>query len=46
MPLFALYLFYRVAMLEGLPFQLVFYGLLGYLAWLARREARAAGARR
>jgi hypothetical protein len=39
LPLFAFYLFYRPAMLEGFPFQIFFCGLLGYLAWLARREA-------
>ena len=37
LPLFAFYLFYRSSLLEGLPFQIVFWGLLGYLAWLARR---------
>ncbi|MCC6145796.1 MAG: hypothetical protein IT368_18470, partial [Candidatus Hydrogenedentes bacterium] len=42
LPLFAFYLIYRVALLEGLPFQIVFYGLLGYLAWLARRVGRPA----
>jgi hypothetical protein len=36
LPLFAFYLIYRSALLEGLPFQIVFWGLLGYLAWLAR----------
>jgi hypothetical protein len=40
LPLFALYLIYRVALLEELPFQLVFYGLLGYLAWLVRQQTR------
>ncbi|MGQ9862314.1 MAG: hypothetical protein ACUVSD_09950 [Thiobacillaceae bacterium] len=40
LPLFAFYLIYRVALLEVLPFQIVFYALLGYLAWLARRAAR------
>jgi hypothetical protein len=38
MPLFAFFLFYRVTLFEGLPFQLFFYGLLGYLAWLAIRK--------
>lgn len=36
--LFFVYTFYRAAMLEGFPFQLFAYGLLGYLAWLSRRE--------
>lgn len=35
-PIFAFYLIYRVAYLESMPFQIVFYGLMGYLAWLAR----------
>lgn len=39
LPLFAFYLVYRVTLLESLPFQIVFYGLLGHLAWLVRREA-------
>lgn len=38
--LFAFYLIYRVALLEVLPFQIVFYSLLGYLAWLIRRAER------
>ncbi len=42
LPLFAFFLIYRIALLEGLPFQIVFYGLLGYLAWLARRVERPA----
>lgn len=40
LPLFAFYLIYRVALLEMLSFQTVFYGLLGYLAWLTRRVGR------
>lgn len=44
-PLFAFYLFYRVALFEGFPFQLFFYGLLGYLAWLSVREARSTARR-
>lgn len=40
LPVFAFYVFYRVALLEGFPFQLFFFGLLGYLAWLARRQRR------
>lgn len=39
LPLFAAYALYRPAILEGFPFQLVFFGLLGYLGWLYRREA-------
>jgi hypothetical protein len=35
-PLFVFYLFYRSALLESLPFQIFFYSLLGYLAWLYR----------
>lgn len=37
MPLFAFYLLYRLSMLEALPFQIVFWGMLGYLAWLRRQ---------
>lgn len=40
LPLFAFYLIYRATLLELLSFQIVFYGLLGYLAWLARRVGR------
>ena len=29
-----------LARLQGLPFPIVFYGLLGYLAWLARRAGK------
>jgi hypothetical protein len=39
LPLFAFYLIYRSALLEVLSFQIVFYALLGYLAWLVRRFA-------
>lgn len=35
-PIFAFYLVYRVAYLESMPFQIVFYGVLGYLAWLSK----------
>lgn len=45
LPLFAFYLIYRSALLESMPFQIVFYSLLGYLAWLHRQHttyARAA----
>ena len=37
LPLFVFYLAYRTALLEGLPFQIIFWGLLGYLAWLVSR---------
>jgi hypothetical protein len=40
-PLFAFFLFYRIALLEILSFQIVFAALLGYLAWLHRRHAAA-----
>jgi hypothetical protein len=40
LPLFAVYVFYRLTLLEHLPFQIVFAMVLGYLAWLAQREAR------
>lgn len=43
LPLFAFYLIYRVAMLETLSFQLVFASMLGYLAWMHRREAQGLG---
>ena len=33
---FAFFLFYRVALLETLSFQIVFSALLGYLAWMQR----------
>ncbi len=39
--LFAFYLFFRLAVLETLSFQIVFAVLLGYLAWLHRRHVRA-----
>jgi hypothetical protein len=39
LPLFAFYLFYRNALLEMLPFQIFFYSLLGYLAWLHYQHA-------
>lgn len=38
LPLFALYVFYRVSLLETLSFQIVFAVLLGYLAWMHRRH--------
>lgn len=37
LPLFALYLIYRSSLVEGMSFQIVFWFMLGYLAWLARR---------
>lgn len=37
LPLFAIYFFYRASLLELMSFQIIFWGLLGYLAWLARR---------
>lgn len=40
LPLFAFFLIYRLALLEELPFQIVFYVILGYLAWLSRRVAQ------
>lgn len=39
LPLFGVYLFYRVSLLETLSFQIVFAVLLGYLAWMHRRHA-------
>jgi hypothetical protein len=39
LPLFGFFLFYRLALLETLSFQIVFVVLLGYLAWLYRRYA-------
>lgn len=38
LPLFGFYLFYRLALLETLSFQIFFATLLGYLAWLHRRH--------
>lgn len=38
LPLFAVYVGYRIALLELLSFQIVFAVLLGYLAWLYRRH--------
>jgi hypothetical protein len=37
LPLFAFYLVYRSALVELLTFQILFWSLLGYLAWLARQ---------
>jgi len=37
LPLFAFYLIYRSVLIELMTFQIVFYALLGYLAWMARR---------
>ena len=36
--LFAFYLIYRSALLQDLPFQIIFYSLLGYLGWLHRYQ--------
>jgi DNA-binding transcriptional regulator of glucitol operon len=44
LPLFGFYIFYRLALLESLSFQIVFAALLGYLAWLHRRHTRSATA--
>ncbi|HMM54775.1 MAG TPA: hypothetical protein PKC23_07145 [Candidatus Desulfobacillus sp.] len=38
-PLFVFFLFYRTTLLESLPIEIVFYTLLGYLAWLGRRAS-------
>lgn len=38
LPLFGFFVFYRLALLETLSFQIVFVALLGYLAWLYRRH--------
>lgn len=37
-PIFAFYLIYRVGTLEGLPYQIVIYSMLGYLAWMNRQR--------
>lgn len=37
LPLFAVHLVYRSMLLQGLPFQIVFWSVLGYLAWMVRR---------
>lgn len=44
LPLFGFYLFYRLAMLETMTFQIVFAALLGYLAWLHRRHTCSSSA--
>lgn len=36
--LLLVYPLYRATLLEGLPFQIVFWSLLGYLAWMYRSE--------
>jgi hypothetical protein len=38
LPLFAFYLIYSSVLLNNLPFQIFFYSLLGYLAWLYRQH--------
>jgi len=43
LPVFAFYLIYRSALTQNLPFQIVFYSLLGYLAWLLRRKVGESG---
>lgn len=42
LPLFAFFLFYRLSLLETLSFQIVFAAVLGYLAWLHRRQVNSA----
>ncbi|MDO8971103.1 MAG: hypothetical protein Q7U74_10475, partial [Saprospiraceae bacterium] len=46
MPLFGFFVFYRIALLETLSFQIVFAAMLGYLAWLYRRHVHSAVERR
>lgn len=46
MPLFGFFVFYRIALLETLSFQIVFAAMLGYLAWLYRRHVHLAVDRR
>jgi len=41
LPIFAVYLVYRLALLETLSFQIVFSSLIGYLAWLHRNHSQA-----
>lgn len=38
LPLFAFYLVYRSALVDLMTFQILFWSLLGYLAWMARRS--------
>lgn len=40
LPLFAFFLAYRSALMQGLTFQIVFAALLGYLAWICRHQAK------
>ncbi|MBI4754079.1 MAG: hypothetical protein HY778_01335 [Betaproteobacteria bacterium] len=42
MPLSAFYLLYGKTLLESMAFQIFFYGLLGYLAWLFRQHVEPA----
>jgi hypothetical protein len=44
--IFFVYVFYRVTLLESLPFQIVFASVLGYLAWLCRQYGDSAAAER
>ncbi len=46
LPLFGLFLFYKLSLLETLSFQIVFAALLGYLAWLYRRHVCSTAAKR
>ncbi|WP_431685476.1 hypothetical protein [Hahella sp. NBU794] len=39
-----IYPVYRSTLLEGLPFQILFWGMLGYLAWLYRESRHAEAA--
>ncbi|WIM06117.1 MAG: hypothetical protein OHM77_02145 [Candidatus Nitricoxidivorans perseverans] len=41
LPVFAFFLVYRAALVEGRVFQIVFAAMLGYLAWLCRQQADA-----
>lgn len=36
MPIFVIYVFYRLTLLEHLAFQVIFYTIIGYLAWLVK----------
>lgn len=38
LPIIGFYLIYRVGTLEGLPYQIVIYSMLGYLAWMNRQS--------
>lgn len=45
LPIFSVFVFYRMDMLEGLPFQIVFATLLGHLAWMYRQTFTQAARR-